>query len=104
MRSDRETDAGQVVLVERQTRPAADDQGAVLARLVEPVPDAGQRACDGQQQGRNPEQLEEEQSAPLEIGNALRKHRPGQARDVDVSRGIRRHDRLFAPLRSPTAH
>ena len=104
LRPDREADPRQVVLVEREPSAAADDQRAVLAGLVEAVPDAGNRAGDRQQQGRDPEQLEQEQPAPFEVGDSIGQDGPGRTGSVSARRGIRRHDCLMPPLLPPPSH
>src|SRR5918993_2718889 len=55
------TDLRQIVLVERDTCAAADDQRGILPGLIDAIPDACERSHDRQQKRWNPDQLKEEQ-------------------------------------------
>ena len=61
----------QVVLVERDACAAADDKRGILPGLIDAIPDAGERTDDRQQKRWNPDQLEEDQPATRQVGDAV---------------------------------
>ena len=69
---DWKADSSQVVLVERNACAAADDKRRILPGLVDAIPDAGERSDDRQQKRWDPDQLEEDQSATRQVGDAVR--------------------------------